>query len=80
MMWLKACTHCHGDLVEGYDFDGPVVQCLQCGRHGTSPRQTTRVRAHHTPTRRQRSAPRGFTVNDLGPMIGNDTSGEAWAS
>ena len=80
MMWLKACPRCQGDLFEGVDFDGPVVQCLQCGRSAASP---SRARSHQStsPRRARRSARRGFTLGDLGPMIASQQeSGEAWAS
>ncbi len=74
MMWLKACRRCHGDLVESIDFDGPVVQCLQCGRSAARP--------HQVPARNatgRRSAVRGFTWGDLGPMMAGGTStGETW--
>lgn len=78
MMWLKACIRCQGDLVEGFDFDGPVVQCLQCGRSVASPRQP-RSRMPAAP--RRRSTPRGLTAGDLGPMMASHQAApDAWAS
>lgn len=77
MMWLKACSHCHGDLFETSDFDGPIVQCLQCGRSAPSPSQVRmRSRASVAPARRsRRRTPRGFTPADIGPMIASQNDG-----
>lgn len=87
MMWLKACTRCQGDLIEGMDLDGPVVQCLQCGRSGTRPRHD-RALSRSQPARRRRTRPpvdswmaQDMNAGDLGPMIGaQDAGGDAWAS
>ena len=74
MMWLKACRRCHGDLVESIDLDGPVVQCLQCGRSAARPHQ---VAARNAAVRR--STGRGFTLADLGPMMASGpNSGDTW--
>ena len=74
MMWLKACRRCHGDLVESIDFDGPVIQCLQCGRSAARPHQAATRNASG-----RRPPARGFTLGDLGPMVaGGPPAGDTW--
>lgn len=81
MMWLKACRHCHGDLFETSDFDGPIVQCLQCGRSAPSQSQVrARSRSSVVPSRGRRRSPASFTPADIGPMIAGQNDGaDAWA-
>jgi hypothetical protein len=31
MLWLKACTRCHGDLEPQSDLYGSYLCCIQCG-------------------------------------------------
>lgn len=38
MVWLKSCSHCHGDLCEKADEYGRYISCLQCSRSPDSER------------------------------------------
>ncbi len=31
MLRLKSCERCNGDVVEGEDWHGAYLQCIQCG-------------------------------------------------